>query len=477
VELRGPAGSWPRQQCEQLVSTGYIVRNCRATVSDPRLCVGYVRVSTTLTSQDTSVEGQTFVLTERMKCDRVITERISASGSRRRPGWEELRALVASGQVRQVVVSDLSRLSRDGSDQQFLEECHLVGTSVVDVNGVEYENHTVAGLLTSGVLSLVNRAQSRIIGVKVAEGIRRRREAGFYGRPQAPFGYAYKGGRFVEHPQNWVHARWLIEELLRRDLNIYGTLRNLPPDFPRSFSRLGLRKWLNNPILRGGVGLGWDHNAMTYDEVVWGHAPILVPPAEWDTINRALQVRQRTRGTKTGFKAHLFTGLIRCDECGKFLWWAASRSRPTPRYQCCNLACSFHGRSIREVVLTTAVQEALSTQAAMLAREASRHDSEGRKPTQRELELRDRLDRLERLQREGTQGLTKAIASLQAELLGLDPHGPAVAQSMYQHLFENPAIFNLATPDELRALMVALVDRVDFHGRPNGFTIQLRDLG
>jgi DNA invertase Pin-like site-specific DNA recombinase len=444
-------------------------------MADQRIRVGYVRVSTGKTSQETSVDRQEFVLREQAKVDRVISESLSASGSRRRPGWEELRGMVAAGLVSEVVVSDLSRIARDGSDQLFLEECHLMGTRVVDTNGVEYENHTVAGLLTSGVLSLVNKAQSRITGAKVAEGNRRRREQGLYGRPNAPFGYAYQEGNFVEHPGEWIHARWLIEELLRRDCNVYGTLRHLPATFPRTYTRVGLRKWIYNPILRGGVGIGWDRAALCFAEIVWGQAPVLISPMEWDVIHRTMQLRHQTRGTKTGFSPHLFTGVVRCDECGRNLWWAAKPSRPTGRYVCGNMACGFLNRTVRESVLVAGLKRALAAQADDLAREASKGDRRASPPTQREMELRNSLEQLEGLQQTGTRNLGRAITGVRAELAALEREGPAIAMETYRRLFADPATFDNATPEELRALIVALVDRVDFHGRPNGITFVMRN--
>lgn len=70
-----------------------------------RLVVGYARVSTTQSAQDVSIEMQIAEF-ERLGVDRVIAERRSASKGQR-PGWLELRLLVAQGKVRRVLVTDL----------------------------------------------------------------------------------------------------------------------------------------------------------------------------------------------------------------------------------------------------------------------------------------------------------------------------------------------------------------------------------
>ena len=61
---------------------------------------------------------------------RVITVRESAFKGPRK-GWHELRSLAASGKVKEVLCIDQSRLARDGTDLEFLEECAVKGWSYV----------------------------------------------------------------------------------------------------------------------------------------------------------------------------------------------------------------------------------------------------------------------------------------------------------------------------------------------------------
>lgn len=61
----------------------------------------------------------------------------SASGSAARPGFDRLVATVCAGEVGAVLCLDASRLSRNGRDwHHLLELCGLVGTRVIDTDGI-----------------------------------------------------------------------------------------------------------------------------------------------------------------------------------------------------------------------------------------------------------------------------------------------------------------------------------------------------
>ncbi len=61
----------------------------------------------------------------------------SASGAMARPGFDRLVAWLCAGDVGAVLCFDASRLSRNGRDwHHLLEICGLVGSSVIDLEGV-----------------------------------------------------------------------------------------------------------------------------------------------------------------------------------------------------------------------------------------------------------------------------------------------------------------------------------------------------
>ena len=174
--------------------------------------IGYARVSTTKATQDVSIEGQVQQL-EAAGCHRVIAERASAYQGRR-AGWDELWGLVAAGGVAEVLVIDQSRLSRSGDDLQFLAACAQQGVTVRALTGGVIEAETYSWFVAAGVLSVMNQAQSKLIGAKVRDGIRRRREAGYLASGRLPFGYCSVNGKAAPDPDGWPQARAQFDELM-----------------------------------------------------------------------------------------------------------------------------------------------------------------------------------------------------------------------------------------------------------------------
>lgn len=442
-----------------------------------RLVVGYVRVSTSKEEQDTSIEGQTFQM-EQAGCDRIIVDRASASSGARRPGWEELRALVARSRVQKVLVVDLSRLARDGSDQEFLEECHIVGTTVQDLAGVVYENHSIAGLLTTGVLSVVNKVQSRIISHKVRDGVRRRREAGYAARCRVPFGYAVVEGLIVPSA-HWAAARTLVEQLIANEINVRRTIRELPPDFPWKPTDCGLMRWLRNPILRGGVGHGIS-GTQVYARVEWGVTASLITPDEWRLILTFLQARQP--GTNQGGERrppHLFAGLIRCANCGRRMSWQSRKNktggRVGARYVCNQASCSWRTRGLAEALLKRRVVDALIERA--VPRMAALAAEGGRPPEVECPELityREQLAQLELLEEQGVTGLGVSITRLRDQIVTLLPFPSDGIPAAYESLLREPETLLSCSDELLRPIFLHFVLEILYQGGPDLFQVRLR---
>jgi DNA invertase Pin-like site-specific DNA recombinase len=444
-----------------------------------RLTVGYVRVSTPSEAQATSVEGQCWEM-EKAGCDRVIAERRSAYSGERRPGWEELRALVAKGLVGRVLVVDLSRLARDGSDQEFLEECHLANCTVADLKGVVLENQTIQGLALTGVMSVMNRVQSRLISVKVRDGLRRRREAGYAARGKLPFGYAHIGGQVVPCPVHWAAARQLIDLVIRYECNVYQTLKALPEDFPRKFSPIGFHGWLKNPILRGGIGRGAPRGTQNYAEVEWGRCPPLISAPEWALILRMLEKRRRGPSPRSGRISHLFGGLIRCESCGKNLQWHTKDNPKSPgvrRYACKRPYCQYVGNGVREDTLRAAVIDLLVRRfASRLAKLAA----EGAEPPEVEcpelIVYREQLAQLQLLETQGVTGLGTSITRLRDQIVTLQALPSEAWPGLYEELFRTPEALSHAPDELLRPVLLHFVSEILYQGGPNSFQIKLRQL-
>lgn len=439
---------------------------------DYRMVVGYARVSKKQQEQGISLEGQIEQL-ERAGVDRVIAEKGSASRGNR-AGWTELRVLVAQGRVKQVLMNDLSRLARDGSDMQFLEECAAAGTEVRDVYGQVWENQTIHGLASSGITSLMNRITARMIGLKSADGIRRRREAGFLARGKLPFGYRVVDNQPAMDPETWEQARWLFEQALAHEMVMSATVRSLPDDFPWLPTPTGLLNWVMNPMLRGGIAYG-RRAVGQWENVEWGRAPRLITSEEFDTALRFHLSRRETKARRKSAEPHLLTSLVQCATCGKNLGWKERRS-PThaARYQCRNRRCKWCFNTVKEEVLRNELALALTTQAKKMAELAMR-DAPVEIPPE-EAKLREQLRQLEDLEAQGVPNLRKGILALrdQIAMMRMDRIVDPWLAPDYQDLFSDERAFLLTSDENLRPILLKFVKRVEYRFSTKAIRVVLR---
>jgi DNA invertase Pin-like site-specific DNA recombinase len=424
------------------------------------MVVGYARVSTANEGQDTSIEMQVAEF-ERHGVDLVISERRSASKGQR-PGWSELRLLVAQGRVRKVLMADLSRLARDGSDMEFLEECAAAGTEVRDLFGQQWENQTISGLLSSGVTSLMNRVQARMIGLKSADGLRRRREAGYLARGRLPFGYRAVDGKPAMNPDQWEQARWLFEQVLADQMWLFTTCRQLPADFPWKPTASGLLNWVQNPMLRGGIGYKrlevgkWDH-------VEWGRAPRLITTEEYSMAMRYYDARRVTHTRSSRRVPHLLSSMIECKSCGKNMGWKTPRAEThAKRYQCRNLSCRHYSHTVREDLIRTELAKALVKQAKKMA-DALMDDGPVEIPAE-EAKMREQLRQLEELEAQGVANLRKGILALrdQIAMLRMDRIVDPWMMPDYQEIFSSERAFLLTSDENLRPVLMRFIKRVEY---------------
>jgi DNA invertase Pin-like site-specific DNA recombinase len=405
--------------------------------------VGFARVSTEQRTQDISIAGQKQQLL-RAGCDRVITERASAyQPGKKREGWEELWALVASGTVREVVTIDQSRLSRSGDDLDFLQACALKGVTVRALSGGVLETESYSGFVTAGVLSVMNRAQSKLISAKVKEGIKRRRDAGFYGSGNVPFGYQHLEGKLCPHPEQFAQARIAWEQLAAMEFNVNGWIARYRSHWA---TQTGLRGWIKNPILRGIV------------RGQFGAVEALITFQEWEQAKQLLAVRSHMRGTAAA-KKYLFTSLVKCAACQKNLSYAFSY-RPVPRLKCINLLCDRYGNGLRVQVAREQVVEALLQRSKQMAELASQPLSPAESPEQQT--IRAEIMALEQLKH--LPGVPALIKQQKAQLAALSEQPTGPRSELFAELFADPSALALATDEELRPILIEFIAQILWTG-------------
>ena len=415
------------------------------------MIVGYARVSTKSDEQAISIEAQVEQLTT-AGCTRVIQERGSAfrEGSRR-PGWEELQALVASGQVVKVIAVSQSRLSRREDVTAFLRICSRKRVEVQFLDGTPGEIADPAARLMTGVMATINEVDSQIKGINIKNGLQRRKAAGYYACGRVPFGYAYDGQYVVPHPTEFEEARLLWQRLSASEFNLAQTVRQHSYDW----STRGLRRWIHNPILRGIVS----GQAMQVEPLI----------TVQDYANAAaLMERRREKGTRAPRRKRLLSGLVRCEQCRRWLHYAMAAGKP--RLKCTNLHCQWYGRGlaewkIKEQVIT--VLEGCHAEMAELAAAAP-----GPVVTQQQLEMQDDLADLLEKQARGLTGLEGTIRDLQLQLQSPLPSNPNWAA--LAAVLSRPGVLALASEEELRVLLLEFVDEILYIGDPMTVEVRLR---
>ncbi len=414
--------------------------------------VGYARVSTDKAEQDISIDAQVQQLVT-AGCDRVIRERGTAfREDARRPGWDELQALVASGKVREVVAISQSRLSRRGEELPFLRMCARRGVAVRFLDGTPSDLTDPAGRLLTGVLSTVNEVDSMIKSINVKNGIRRRKAEGHYACGRVPFGYLYDGSQVVPHPDEFTKARELWEQLEANEYMLGRTIRQ----HRLKWSIPGLGKWVDNPILRGVVN----------DEA--DRVPALITWDEWRRARRLLDQRKAVK-VRSRATTRLFTGLMSCGCCGKRMHYIFNARKS--RLRCSNSLCDWYGRGLAEWKVRDQLIEALRQGAELLGQVAALPVAPA---VDAESEQRQRqLDQLRALQEQGVPGLQESIERLEA-MLTVPPLASGPDWRGLAEVFMRSGALDAATDEELRVLALEYVAKIVYVGDPSRVEIRVR---
>ena len=298
-----------------------------------------------------------------------------------------------------------------------------------------------------------------------------------------PFGFSREKGSVIASKKHWAAARWLVVQLLADELNCSRTLAKLPSDFPWTPSRRGLMLWFQNPMLRGGIGRRPHRGTRRYSWVEWGRTPVLISPDEWQVALKLLdQCKRGARRTGKVGPAHLLSGLIRCEGCGKKLRWHSNQgANPTARYACTQQGCRFSGRGLREDRVRAAIIEKLCARARLRMAEKAWEGGaiSGGWSTTIEppelLKMRAQREQLEALREQGIPKLGPAICWLTDQMLPLQawPGDEMWLKQCYGALLRDPGTLEAASNDLLRPVFLWFVLEVVYQGSPDQFVVRL----
>lgn len=248
---------------------------------------------------------------------------ISASGKKRRPGFEALLADVEAGHVKAVIAWSLDRLTRNARDRlRLLEAGREAGLVLALVRGSDLDLSTPSGRMVADVLGSVAQHEIDVKSDRQRRAALQRAETG---RP--PLGVRLTGytaaGEVVEHEAKTI--RWIFDEFMAGDslrsittrLNETGT----PTRHGGRWNPSTTRGILINARYAGRAVYMGEENGKT------GGWPALVDGDQFDAV--AARLADPRRRTQVGTdRKHLGSGLYECAICGgKVSGWSQNRYR------------------------------------------------------------------------------------------------------------------------------------------------------
>jgi hypothetical protein len=262
------------------------------------------------------------------------------------------------------------------------------------------------------------------------------------------WGYQLRADRLAlePHPIEFGRAQRFIRHLQENRWRMATTLQAHRDLAPFSSCR-GVRAWLLNPTLRGGIGYHQRANH-AYESISWGRHQALLSHAQFSEFERVTAGNRLLWGRNVATIPRLLTGLCECSECGCRLKYIGGRTIAS--LKCSGTLCSQLYRGTREDVIVRYAIDQLTQSAA--ARLAAAVDAE-EPPEARE--LRQAIAALTAL---GDPDLAGVIAAKE-QRLELLLQRPAVDDRLIRKV-SDPRWFDLATADELREILQALVERV-----------------
>lgn len=411
-----------------------------------RLTVAYGRVSTSSGEQLSALDVQLSWL-QAQGADVILSD-VESGRVIARPNYQQLKAMVSAGKVGRVVATSLSRLGRDAAESDaFVRLCDEHGTSCLTRDDGQLTMATPEDLLLTRLKGSLSQGESMRIQQRVLRGLEQGRELG---KPMRKPCWAYKlrADRLAlePHPVEFAKAQRFLAKLRANSWRMAATL-NENRDLAPFTSCRGVRAWLLNPTLRGGIGYRQRANH-SFESITWGRHEALMSHAEFEEFERVVAGNRLLWGRNVATIPRLLTGLVECSECGCRLKYISGRKIAS--LKCSGTFCSQLYKGTPEAVIVRYCIAEISQRAAerLAATVASDEPPEAR-------ELRRAIVALQAL---GDPDLAAVIAAKKSRLERLQQL-PAVDDELVRKIAD-PRWFDVLPADQLREILQALVQRV-----------------
>tara|TARA_B100001250_G_scaffold89297_1_gene74060 strand:- start:5469 stop:6785 length:1317 start_codon:yes stop_codon:yes gene_type:complete len=372
--------------------------------------VGYARVSTEQNEQLSALETQK----SRLKAagvEKIYTD-VESGRSNEREAFNELLQLIDKKRVREIVVTRYDRLGRNAA---FVDAALVLASKksvvirTIDTGVVDTD--TPQGFLMSRISTSLAEMESKMLSLRVKKAFEQKWKDGKIPRGKIPWGYHrvkyVDNDRLELHPTEGDKARQFLA-LLRQNGYRFSKAIIESKDVPLRKTS-SVKKWLCNPILRGGIGFERVKDYQ-YKKVIWELHEPLIRHEDWFAIQRIMEFNRNTWGASSKVQPKLLTGLAICSGCTNRLAYLP-RKKETHAFalRCNTLKCDFYNKRVKASMMVEAINKALAKRAKELANRTEEEPVEVMK-------LRSEVDLLIKM---NDPDLEEAIKKKQEKITGL----------------------------------------------------------
>ncbi|MGH8774811.1 MAG: ComEC/Rec2 family competence protein [Jiangellaceae bacterium] len=336
----------PRLEADVLKVPHHTLRYGRMSDKPFRAAI-YARISDDREADELGVQRQLKAGRElvEQRGGTIVLERddndMTALTGQRRPGYDDVMAAAAAGDITHIVVFHTSRWWRNRRERaEGIEALRQAGVSVAAVKGPDLDMSSAYGRGMAGMLGEFDTMESEVkserIKLKVAELV----DAGKIGNG-GPRPYGFRRIYVGEGPRRKIvrdevepaeaaivaemAARLLAGESLRSlvgDLNDRGE--------PTSTGRLWTMQALRLLLRSGRIAGLREHHGVVRGPAVW---PAIVDRETHEQLRAKLDSRQRPPGARV--RTHYLTGFVFCSDCAKRgVAMKVSRHHGKLKYRC-----------------------------------------------------------------------------------------------------------------------------------------------
>lgn len=320
-----------------------------------KTAVIYARVSTARQAADQlPIDGQIENCHARAKVLgaevlRVFTDPGISGREEFRPGFQEAVAFCKEHKVEFFITWSTSRFARDHIVAALYKRLLSKGGTQMVYCTMDVDTETPAGFVLDGVMAIFDEHYSRAISADTTRSMLKNARDGFWNGGNAPFGYKSVPSERNPRRRDLVVVpaeAWIVQQIFQWRISGAG-IRPITKRLNDSgFLKRG-KEWccstvhflLRNPVVNGYITFGKNKKSLTGGDhpgtvSVRAYTPIIADEM-WEKV-QAIMKNESPKNAGSPHSTHLFTGLLKCGECGNSMQveTAKGRSQRYSYYNC-----------------------------------------------------------------------------------------------------------------------------------------------